>query len=60
MNRVDTISAEDPNAYREGMTGSHFAVGGMDHIMIPLHASSDIREVLRLSTAALRVCSNLM
>ena len=47
-------------AFMLELIGSHFAVGGMDRIMIPLHASSDIREVLRLSTAALQVRSNLM
>jgi hypothetical protein len=58
-NRVDTMSAEVVIVYKDGITGSHFAVGGIDLIIIPLQASSDIPEELRLSTAALRVLSNL-
>ena len=52
--RVDTISAEDVIAYNEGITGSHFGVGGIDRIMIPLQVSSDIVDVVR-ATARLNL-----
>ena len=58
--RVDIISDEVAIVYNEGITGSHFAVGGMDQIIIPLQVSSDIVELLRLSTTAFRVHSNLI
>lgn len=58
--RVDITLAEVAIAYREGITGSHFAVGGMDRIIIPLQVSSVIVELLRLSTAAFRARSNLI
>src|ERR1700684_2234513 len=58
--RVDMMSAEEVIAYKEGITGSHFGVGGMDRIITPLQVSSFIAEVLRLSTAAFRVRSNLI
>ena len=54
-NRVDIISAEEDIAYNDGITGSHFAVGGMDQIMIPHQVSSFIMEVPKLSMAALQV-----
>jgi hypothetical protein len=46
--------------YSDGITGSHFGVGGIDRIRIPLQVSSFIAEVLRLSMATFRVHSNLM
>ena len=58
--RVETMSAEVVIEYNEGITGSHFVVGGIDRMMIPLQVSSDIVEVLKLSTAAFRVRSNLI
>ena len=48
------ISAEVDIVYREGITGNHLAVGGIDRMIIPLQVSSDIVDVLRLSTVALR------
>ena len=57
--RVDIISAEEDIAYRDGMTGSHFGVGGIDQIIIPLQVSSSITEVLKLLTATFRVRRNL-
>ena len=59
-NRVDIISAEEDIVYNDGITGSHFAVGRMDWIMIPHQVSSFITEVPKLSTAALQVRSCLM
>lgn len=59
-NKVDTMSAEVVIAYREGITGSHFAVGGMDQIMIPLQVSSVMVGVLRLSTATFLIRNNLI
>ena len=32
-NSVEIISAEDYIVYRDGITGSHFSVGGMDQII---------------------------
>ena len=58
--RVETTSEEEDIAYREGITGSHLVVGGIERIIIPLQASSSICVVLRLSTAILRVLSNLI
>ena len=58
--RVETTSDEEVMAYKEGITGNHFAVGGMDRIIIPLQVSSSNCVVLRLSTAIFRVLSNLM
>ena len=52
---VETISADDNIAYNDGITGSHFAVGGMDRIMIPRQVSSLITDVPRLLTVAFRV-----
>jgi hypothetical protein len=40
--RVEKISAAVDIEYREGITGSHFEVGGIDRMIIPLHVSSDI------------------
>jgi hypothetical protein len=40
--RVETISADVVIEYNEGITGSHFGVGGIDLMMIPLQVSSDI------------------
>jgi hypothetical protein len=57
---VDIMSVEVVIEYREGITGSHFVVGGINHIIIPLQVSSNMTWVLKLSTAALRVRSNLM
>ena len=54
------ISAEAAIVYKEGITGSQLAVGGMDRIIIPLQVSSDITEWVRWSTAAFRVRSNLI
>ena len=51
--RVDTMSAEEVIEYNDGITGSHFVVGGMDLMIIPLQVSSVIAELLKLSTAAL-------
>jgi hypothetical protein len=52
---VDIISAEVVIEYSEGMTGSHFVVGGIEWIITPLQVSSDITWVHKLSTAALQV-----
>jgi hypothetical protein len=52
------MSAADVIAYKDGITGSHFGVGGIDLIMIPLHVSSLIIAALRLSTAAFRVLTS--
>ena len=46
--------------YKEGITGSQFDVGGIDRIIIPLQASSDIVELHRLSSATFRVRNNLI
>ena len=54
------MSAEVDIEYSEGITGSHFDVGGIDLIIIPLHASSFITDVLKLSTAAFRVRKSLI
>ena len=40
--RVEIMSAEVVNEYREGITGNHFPEGGIDLINIPLQVSSDI------------------
>jgi hypothetical protein len=53
--RVEKMSAEVDIVYRDGITGSHFDVGGMDLIMIPLQVSSDIISAPKLSTAAFLV-----
>ena len=58
--RVNTISAEEDIAYNEGITGSHFGEGGIDQMRIPLQVSSDIIEVLKLSTVAFLVCRTLI
>ena len=34
------VQAEEINVYREGMTGSHLAVGGMERMIIPRQVSS--------------------
>jgi len=57
---IDTISADEVMVYREGITGSHLGVGGMDLIRIPLQVSSVITDVLRLSTAAFLVRRTLI
>ena len=49
--RVDMILAEEVMVYSDGMTGSHFVVGGIDQIIVPLQVSSFIGAVVRLSTA---------
>ena len=49
--RVEIISADEDITYRDGITGSHFAVGGIDQIIIPFQVSSVIADVLKLSTA---------
>jgi hypothetical protein len=33
--RVDTISTEEDSMYRDGITGSHFSIVGMDLMIIP-------------------------
>lgn len=60
VKRVNVMSAEVVIEYNEGITGSQFTVGGIDQIIIPLQVSSDIAELLRLSTAAFWERSNLM
>src|ERR1700678_1799674 len=52
--RVKITSAEDDIAYNDGITGSHFAVGGIDLIIIPRHVSSLITEASRLSIGIVR------
>jgi hypothetical protein len=42
--RVEIISAEDDIAHKDGITGSHLAVRGIDLIIIPRHVSSLITE----------------
>ena len=54
------ISAEEGNAYNEGITGSHLTVGGMDRMIIPLQVSSVITDELKLSTAAFLVHNSLI
>ena len=58
--RVEIMSAEDDIVYRDGTTGSHFAVGGIDQIITPCQVSSFIIDVPKLSMAALRVWSSLI
>lgn len=58
--RMEMMSADDVRVYREGITGSHLAVGGMDRIIIPRHVSSFIAVALRLSMAAFWVWSSLI
>jgi len=53
--RVENTSAVVVIVYKEGITGSHFVVDGIEHIMIPFHVSSVIADVVRLSTVALWV-----
>ena len=53
------MSTDEVIAYRDGITGSHFDVGGIDQILIPLHALSPIVELLKLSTATFQIQSNL-
>ena len=48
--RVEITSAEDDIAYNDGITGSHFEVGGIDLIIIPRHASSLIHRVFGVGT----------
>ena len=57
--KVEITSDEEVIAYREGITGNHLAVGGIERMIIPLHASSPICVPLRLSTAIFRILSNL-
>ena len=57
---VDIMSADDFNAYREGITSSHFVVGGIDLMITPLHASSFIAGVVKLSTITFRVRNNFI
>ena len=57
---MEIISEDEASAYSEGITGSHLVVGGMDQIINPLHVSSSIGEVLKLSTAIFRALSNLI
>lgn len=54
------ISAGEVRIYREGITGSHFGVGGMERINMLHQVSLLIGVVLRLSMAAFRVRSNIM
>ncbi len=58
--KCEKMSADEANVYREGMTGNHLAVGGIDRMIIPRHVSSGITVVLRLSTAAFRVRRSFM
>jgi hypothetical protein len=46
--------------YKDGITGSRFEVGGIDRIITPRQVSSDITEVLRLSSVTFRSRSNLI
>ena len=46
--------------YRDGITGSHLAVGGMECMIMPHQVSSVIADLLRLSRAAFQVCRSLM
>ena len=54
------MSVENDIAYNEGNTGSHFAVGGIDWIIMPCQVSSLTMEVPKLLTAALQVWSSLI
>jgi hypothetical protein len=56
--RVEIMLEDVVIEYKEGITGSHFVVGGMDLIITPLQASSDITEELRLSSVAFRTRNN--
>jgi hypothetical protein len=40
--RVEITSADVVIGYNEGITGSHFGVGGIDLMIIPLQVSSDM------------------
>jgi hypothetical protein len=57
---MEMMSAGEVRVYREGITGSHLGVGGMERMMIPRHVSSFIAVALRLSMAAFRVRSILI
>jgi hypothetical protein len=57
---MEIISAEEDTAYNDGITGSHFAVGGIDRIIIPFQVSSFIADVLRLLTATFQVQRSLI
>ena len=41
--------------YKHEITGSHFKVGGMDQIIMPLYVSLFITSLLKLSTAAFQI-----
>jgi hypothetical protein len=57
---VEMISVEEDIVYNDGITGSHFAVGGIDQIIIPFQVSSFIADVLRLSMATFQVQRSLI
>ena len=42
--RGDIMSAKEDIAYKDRITGSHFGIGGIDQIIIPLHISSSIMD----------------
>ena len=58
--KVDTTSTEELIAQREGITGNHLAVGGMDRMITPLQVSSVMATVLRLLIATFRILRSLM
>ena len=58
--RVETMSDEVVKEYKEGITGSHLAVRGMERMITPLQCSSVIIPVLRLSIAVFHILSSLM
>jgi hypothetical protein len=35
---IEKISAEEVRAYREGINGNHFAVVGIERIMVPFQS----------------------
>ena len=59
VSSVDIMSTDEFIEYSKGITSSHFAVGGIDLMIIPLQVLSVIAGVLRLSTATFLVQSSL-
>ena len=52
--RVENTSAVVVIVYKEGITGSHFVVGGIERIMIPFYESLSLPHVIQLDSSGLR------
>ena len=57
---VDMMSGADNIAYRDGITRSHFKVGGIDQIIIVFQVSSSIAAVFKSLMVTFQMWSNFM